>query len=106
MLTTADASTRAIRATVVYPAPQLRRLKITAVRQRKTLGELVRGAVTAALESPDRLVEAAAAQPRAAGARTGLDLPAAQHHQLKMLAAEHGVTLAALILAAVAAAEL
>lgn len=90
------------RTTVIYPAPLLLGLKTAALNRGGTLGELVRAAVASGLEtSPVRLVDDAGKYQRTAGTRTTLDLPAEQHRRLKMMAAEHGVTVQALVLAAV-----
>lgn len=90
------------RTTVTYPAPLLLGLKTAALNRGTTLGELVRDAITAAFATPDRLAAAAAANPRVTGTRTTLDLPAEQHRRLKVLAAENGVTVQALVIAAIA----
>lgn len=90
------------RTTVTYPAPLLLALKTAALKSGGTLGELVRAAITAALMTPDRLAASATANPRVAGTRTTLDLPAEQHRRLKVLAAENGVTVQSLVIAAIA----
>ncbi|AYE99694.1 hypothetical protein C0J29_32565 (plasmid) [Mycobacterium paragordonae] len=93
------------RTTVTYPAPLLLGLKTAALNNRGTLGELVRAAIAAALTTPDRLAAKAAANQRVTGTRTTLDLPAEQHRRLKVLAAENGVTVQALVIAAIAHAH-
>lgn len=90
------------RTTVVYPAPLLLGLKTAALHGGGTLGDLVRAAITSALKTPARLAGEAATHRRVAGTRTTLDLPTEQHRRLKVLAAETGVTVQALVLAAVA----
>lgn len=93
------------RTTVTYPAPLLLALKTSALQGGSTLGELVRTAIAAAIKTPDRLADEAAAHQRLTGTRTTLDLPAEQHRNLKVLAAENGVTVQALVLAAIASAH-
>lgn len=89
------------RTTVIYPAKLRRGLKTLAVQSDTTVAALVRAAVAAGVSSPSCLVQAAPAWERASGARTTLDLDAAAHKKLKMLAAEHDTTVQALVLAAV-----
>lgn len=93
------------RTTVTYPTALLLALKTTALQCGATLGELVRGAIATALKAPGGLAAEAAAHQRAAGTRTTLDLPTEQHRSLKVLAAENGVTVQALVLAALARAH-
>jgi len=93
------------RTTVTYPPSVLLGLKTTALNGGSTLGELVRAAVSAALTTPDQLASEAASNQRLTGTRTTLDLPAEQHRRLKVLAAEHGVTVQALVIAALARAH-
>lgn len=93
------------RTTVTYPAALLLALKTTALQGGGTLGELVRAATAAALKTPDGLAVEAAAHQRVTGTRTTLDLPTEQHRSLKVLAAQNGVTVQALVLAAVARAH-
>jgi len=93
------------RTTVVYPADVLQALKIEGIRGRVSVGELARDAIAAGLRAPARLAEAADAYVGVAGTRTTLDLPAEQHRKLKVLAAEKGVTVQSLVLAAVVQAH-
>jgi len=93
------------RTTVTYPTPLLLGLKTAALNGGGTLGELVRAAIAAALVTPDRLAAAAAAHQRVTGTRTTLDMPTEQHRRLKVLAAENGVTVQALVIAAIAHAH-
>jgi len=90
------------RTTVVYPAPLLLSLKTAALHGGATLGDMVRAAIASALKTPARLADDATKHQRATGTRTTLDLPTEQHRRLKVLAAENGVTVQALVLAAVA----
>lgn len=93
------------RTTVTYPAPLLLGLKTAALTSGGTLGELVRAAIAASLTTPDRLAAEATAHQRITGTRTTLDLPTEQHRRLKVLAAESGVTVQALVIAAIARAH-
>ena len=90
------------RTTVVYPAAVLLSMKTAALHGGGTVGEQVRAAIKAGLKAPAALAREAAKYQRAVGTRTTLDLDTATHRRLKMLAAEHGVTVQALVLAAVA----
>ena len=89
------------RTTVVYPPAVLLELKRTALNGGTTVGELVRAALAAGLKAPARLAEAAADHVGTTGTRTTIDLAADQHRRVKMLAAERGVTVQSLVLAAV-----
>lgn len=89
------------RTTVVYPPAVLLGLKLAAVRGSSTVGEQVRAALAAGLKTPAKLAAAASDHVGVPGTRTTIDLDAEQHRRLKVLAAERGVTVQSLVLAAV-----
>lgn len=89
------------RTTVLYPDAGLTALKVAAVHEGTSVGELVRAAIGAGLKTPARLAATAAEYVRVAGVRTTLDVDTETHRRLKVLAAEKGVTVQSLILAAV-----
>lgn len=89
------------RTTVLYPDAALTALKVAAVHAGTSVGELVREAIVGGLKAPARLATTAGEYVRVAGVRTTLDVDADTHRRLKVLAAEKGVTVQSLILAAV-----
>lgn len=89
------------RTTVLYPDAGLTALKVAAVHAGTSVGELVREAIGDGLKTPARLATTATEYVRVAGVRTTLDVDAGTHRRLKILAAEKGVTVQSLILAAV-----
>lgn len=95
-------SSKMHRTTVVYPPGVLHGLKIAAIRDRSTVGDLVRAALTAGLMDPGRLAVAAEDYVGVRGTRTTIDLPVDEHRRLKMLAAKRGVTLQSIVMAAIA----
>lgn len=90
------------RTTVEYPQETLTRMKLAALAQQTSVGDLVRAEIGPALKKPTQLAEAAKAFINVKGIRTTIDIDQAQHRRLKTLAAEKGVTVQALILAAIA----
>ncbi|WP_293310533.1 hypothetical protein [Mycolicibacterium sp.] len=89
------------RTTVLYPDAGLTALKVAAVHAGTSVGELVREAIGGGLKTPARLAATAVEYVRVAGVRTTLDVDVDTHRRLKILAAEKGVTVQSLILAAV-----
>ncbi len=89
--------------TTLHLVPAMRTaLKRRALDQETTMGELIRGAINAALCEP-ALLAAASIEHRGAsgGVRTTLDLPRAVHRTLKRLAADEDTSLQALVMAAI-----
>ena len=77
-------------------------LKRRALDAETTMGELIRAAISSALQEPAALA-AASMEHRGAsgGVRTTLDLPRGVHRTLKRLAAEKDTSLQALVMAAI-----
>lgn len=93
------------RTTVVYPDHVLLAMKLEALRDKTSVGEIVRAALAAEAKAPARLAEAAEPWVNAPGARTTIDIDDKLHHKLRVLAAEKRVTVQSLILAALTQAR-
>lgn len=93
------------RTTVVYPDHVLLAMKLEALRDKTSAGEIVRAALAAESKAPARLAEAAEPWVNAPGVRTTIDIDDALHRRLRVLAAERRVTVQSLILAALSQAR-
>ncbi len=77
-------------------------VKRLALDHNTTMGELIRRAVTSGLDHPSELAEASLQHRRVGGGtRTTLDLPRDTHRRLKLLAADKGTSVQALVFAAI-----
>ena len=92
----------AMRTTLNLPPATRIALKRLALDLDTTMGDLIRAAISAALQSPAVLAAASMEQRGASGgARTTLDLPRPVHRTLKRLAADEDTSLQALVMAAI-----
>lgn len=89
--------------TTLHLRPTMRiALKRRALDQETTMGDLIRAAISAALQDPAALARASLRhRGLRGGVRTTLDLPRAVHRTLKRVAAEEETSLQALVLAAI-----
>jgi len=104
-LTTAPASPvvyEAMRTTLHLPSATRTALKRRALDLNTTMGDLIRAAISSALQAPMGLAAASMEQRGASGGvRTTLDLPRPVHRTLKRLAADEDTSLQALVVAAI-----
>jgi hypothetical protein len=104
-LTTAPASAvvyEAMRTTLHLPPATRTALKRRALDLDSTMGDLIRAAISSALQAPRGLAAASIEQRGASGGvRTTLDLPRPVHRALKRLAADEDTSLQALVVAAI-----
>ncbi len=92
----------AMRTTLHLPPATRTGLKRRALDLDTTMGDLIRAAISAALEMPAVLAAASMEQRGASGGvRTTLDLPRPVHRALKRLAADEDTSLQALVMAAI-----
>jgi predicted DNA-binding ribbon-helix-helix protein len=89
--------------TTLHLAPAMRTaLKRRALDRDTTMGDLIRAAISSALQAPRGLAAASMEQRGASGGvRTTLDLPRPVHRRLKRLAADEDTSLQALVVAAI-----
>ena len=79
-------------------------LKRLALDLETTMGELIRAAISSALQDPSLLAAASIAhRGTSGGVRTTLDLPRSVHRTLRRLAADEDTSLQALVMAAILA---
>jgi hypothetical protein len=92
----------AMRTTLHLPPATRTGLKRRALDLDTTMGDLIRAAISAALQMPTVLAAASMEQRGASGGvRTTLDLPRPVHRTLKRLAADEDTSLQALVMAAI-----
>ena len=92
----------AMRTTLHLPPATRTGLKRRALDLETTMGDLIRAAISAALQMPAVLAAASMEQRGASGGvRTTLDLPRPVHRTLKRLAADEDTSLQALVMAAI-----
>ena len=95
-------ASEAMRTTLHLPAATRTGLKRRALDLDTTMGDLIRAAISAALQMPAVLAAASMDQRGASGGvRTTLDLPRPIHRALKRLAADEDTSLQALVMAAI-----
>jgi hypothetical protein len=92
----------AMRTTLHLPPATRTGLKRRALDLETTMGDLIRAAISSALQMPAVLAAASMEQRGASGGvRTTLDLPRPVHRTLKRLAADEDTSLQALVMAAI-----
>jgi hypothetical protein len=92
----------AMRTTLHLPSATRTGLKRRALDLDTTMGDLIRAAISSALQMPAVLAAASMEQRGASGGvRTTLDLPRPMHRTLKRLAADEDTSLQALVMAAI-----